>query len=75
MYVHQNQIKVIENINHLKNLVTLNLSSNLIKVVVGLKGLDKLRNLDLAGNLLPNTAACEELLELPDLASLDLKNN
>lgn len=47
----------------------------MIKVVEGLKGLNKLKNLDLAGNLIPNTAACEELLELPELASLDLKNN
>jgi len=47
----------------------------MIKEVKGLKGLVKLKNLDLAGNLIPNTAACEELCEMPELVSLDLKTN
>ena len=41
----------------------------------GLRGLNNLKNLDLGGNMLPNTIVCEELAELPNLVSLDLKNN
>jgi Leucine-rich repeat (LRR) protein len=66
---------VIENVNHLTRLVTLNLSNNLIKKVEGLVGLVQLKNLDLAGNLIPNTGECQELLEVPSIRSLDLKNN
>ena len=61
--------------NHLSNLVTLNLSNNLIKKVEGLKGLDQLMNLDLSKNYFENVADLEELTELPSLSSLDLRNN
>jgi dynein assembly factor 1 len=75
IYLQQNQISVIENLNHLKNLVSINLSQNCISKIEGLRGLDNLLNLDLHGNLIPDTAACEELLLLPNLSNLDLKDN
>ena len=75
IFLQQNQIHRIENLNHLKNLVTINLSQNYIKKIEGLVGLNNLENLDLHGNIIPNTESCEELLLLPKLANLDLKDN
>jgi len=59
----------------LTNLITLNLSSNVIKRIENLRGLDNLENLDLHGNIIPDTEACSELIHLPKLSHLDLKNN
>ena len=75
LYLHQNSIEIMENLNHLSRLVNLNLSNNKIKCISGLKGLNELKNLDLVANFIPDTAACAELKELPKLAALDLSNN
>ena len=75
LMLHQNTISKIENICHLTKLVKINLSQNFIKKIEGLKGLDLLTTIDLSGNLIPDTKSCEELLYLPSLASIDLKNN
>mmetsp|Transcript_14886 Transcript_14886/g.25357 ORF Transcript_14886/g.25357 Transcript_14886/m.25357 type:complete len:173 (+) Transcript_14886:361-879(+) len=61
--------------SHLKNLVTINLSQNCISKIEGLAGLDQLLNLDLSSNILSDTESCHELLFLPALSNLDLKNN
>lgn len=71
----QNTIRKIENISHLKKLVRINLSHNLISVIEGLKGLDELQTIDLSHNMIQNTASCEELLWLPSIKSIDLKQN
>jgi Leucine-rich repeat (LRR) protein len=47
----------------------------MIQRVEGLEGLVNLKNLDLQQNLIPDVESCEELLKLPELQSLDLKNN
>ena len=75
IYLHQNQIQKIENMNHLTNLCTLNLSNNILKSAAGLKGLVNLKHIDLAYNQIPCTEELADLLELPKLASLDLKKN
>ena len=75
LYLQQNQIAKIENISHLTNLVEINLAQNHITKVEGLRGLDNLKNLDLKDNLISTVDDCQELLELPSLASLDLKSN
>lgn len=75
VYLHQNSIKRIDGLNHLRNLVTLNLSSNQISVIENLAGCENLRNLDLGGNIIPSVENCRELLHLPSLNCLDLKNN
>ena len=75
IYLQNNCISKIENLNHLTRLVNINLSNNRIRMIEGLIGLTELKSLDLLGNLLPDTAACEELLHLPSLSSLDLTGN
>lgn len=55
--------------------MNINLSNNRIRHLEGLAGLDELRCIDLLGNLLPDTAACEELQQLPSLTSVDLTGN
>jgi len=75
LYLQQNQITKIENISHLTNLVEINLAQNHITKIEGLRGLDNLKNLDLKDNQIESVDDCQELLELPSLASLDLKSN
>jgi len=55
--------------------VNINLSNNRIKFIEGLAGLNELRCIDLLGNNIPDTAALEELQELPSLGSIDLTGN
>jgi protein phosphatase 1 regulatory subunit 7 len=47
IYLNQNSISKIENLNHLKNLVSINLSNNLIRKIEGLNGLSNLKTLEL----------------------------
>lgn len=68
-------IKKIENINHLSKLVKLNLSNNCINKIEGLIGLNELQTLEISHNLIQSTADCTELVELPSLKHLDMKNN
>lgn len=75
IFLQQNMIREIENISHLTKLVKLNLSNNLITRITGLKGLNELQTLQLSHNNISDTADCQELLELPSLTSLDMKNN
>jgi len=53
----------------------LDLSSNFISKVEGLTDLKLLKNLGLGSNHLESLEACSELLELPELAHLDLSGN
>ena len=75
IYLHQNTLKKIENLNHLTNLVTINLSHNMISNLEGLAGLVNLKNLDLQTNCIDSIDNMQELKELPQLQSLDMKNN
>lgn len=75
IYLQNNCISKIENLNHLSRLVNINLSNNRIKLIEGLVGLNELRSIDLLGNLLPDTVSCEELQQLPRLTSVDLTGN
>ncbi len=59
----------------MRYLQTLNIQGNQIKIISGLKGLNLLENLDLSSNLIQYTYNCQELLELPRLKKLDMKNN
>jgi len=61
IYLHQNSITKIENLNHLTNLVTINLSHNMIEKIEGLEGLVNLKNLDLQQNCLATVESLEEL--------------
>jgi len=70
-----NGIAEIENVNHLTNLVSLNLSDNRLKKVEGLEGLIHLQNLDLSGNSLATIDDCGDLTKLPSLSHLSLQKN
>ena len=61
--------------NHLTNLMTLNLSNNQIKYLSNMDGLINLQNLELQSNILSSIESIEELKNLPKLQVLDLKNN
>jgi dynein assembly factor 1 len=73
--LRQNSINTIENISHMSHLCKLDISGNRIVKIEGLKGLDNLATLDLSLNYIASTTDCEELLELPALVTLDLKEN
>lgn len=75
IYMQQNLLKDIEGLCHLKKLAKLNLSHNMISEIRGLKGLDELQTLEISHNLIQTTANCQELVELPSLRHLDMKNN
>lgn len=55
--------------------MTLNLSHNRIKKIDGLADLVSLKTLDVSHNLIVDIADCEQVVELPALTNLDLRDN
>ena len=75
LYLHQNSISAIKNLTTLEQLVTLNLSHNKLRKVEGLECCLKLKTLDLSHNFIYDIADCEQVIELPELSNLDLRDN
>lgn len=59
----------------MKNLCTLNVSHNRIRRIEGLAGLDRLKTLDVSHNLIVDINDCEQVIELPALTNLDIRDN
>ena len=75
LYLHQNQIQEIKGLSTLKNLCTLNISHNRIRKIEGLENLECLKTLDISHNLIVDINDCEQVIELPALTNLDIRDN
>jgi Leucine-rich repeat (LRR) protein len=65
----------MEGLEHLSQLVMLNLSHNRIEKIECLKGLNKLNNLILSTNRLTTYEGIIGIQDAPSLLNLDLSNN
>jgi len=74
LYLQENLIKKIENIDHMKELRTLNLTDNMINRVSGLKGCDTLSTLLLKRNRIGYKGLddLKDVLECPSISVLDV---
>jgi dynein assembly factor 1 len=75
LYLHQNLICEMKNMTTLVNLVTLNLSHNKIRKIEGIDHCVNLKTLDISHNFIVDINDCEQVIELPALTNLDLRDN
>lgn len=77
LYLQENLICKIENLDSLVNLVNLNLSDNQISKVEGLEKLTKLTNLQIKRNRIGSEGLedIKGLLECPSISALDISDN
>ena len=77
LYLHENLIKKIENLDKMTEIKNLNLSENFIEKIENLGSLTKLTNLQLKRNYIGKGGLkdLEGLLEIPQLTTLDISDN
>ena len=67
LFLQQNCISIMENMDCLTDLDTLNLSNNLIKSIQGLSNLSKITTLTISHNFLQSADDIREMLNCPSL--------
>eukprot|EP01135_Chromosphaera_perkinsii_P007943 Nk52_evm15s1073 gene=Nk52_evmTU15s1073 len=75
LYLHNNVIPKIENVNRLKELEYLNLALNNVQVIEGLEGCESLQKLDLTLNFVVDIFSVEKLNQNPHFIHLYLTGN
>lgn len=75
LFLQQNLIRSIRNLETLSRLRTLDLSNNKLSGVEGLSELRELATLNLSKNDIADAGGLEELTTLPSLCTLDLSDN
>ena len=75
LYLSKNLINVMQGLESLSSLVTLDLSNNRITNVSGLSGCKSLKTINLSRNALASPEALEGLTECPSIDNVDITNN
>ena len=75
LFLQQNCIQQLENLQNLTQLDTLNVANNLLKKIDNLNGLSKITSLNVSHNFLHEADDIAGVLECPTIAVLDLSHN